>query len=70
VETAEATSLKEPTPVKDHNTSDMAEHDQHKTLKKASKSRQHENLKSFLETYDCKPEKFPIVLIQVSGLRH
>jgi hypothetical protein len=46
--TAEATCLKGPTSVKDHDNSAVAMEDQHKTLEK------------ILESYDCEPEKFSV----------
>jgi hypothetical protein len=58
--TAEATFLKGYTSVKDHDTSEVAVKEQHKTLEKISESHHCENLKSYLESYDCKPEKITI----------
>jgi hypothetical protein len=60
-ETAEATPLKGPTSVNDHDASAVAVEDQHKTLKKTSESRRRENLRSYTESYECEPEKIIII---------
>jgi hypothetical protein len=55
--TAEATR---PMSLKDHDVSEVAVEDQHKMLAEILESLHCENLKSYLESYDCEPEKISI----------